>query len=901
MVAWKSTSPSSLRRRLLAPAIASVLVATTFSVTTSAAPAAPPGAAGAQPRTAEPDTWLDRSLPAARRARALVRQMSLEQKVATIDQNSGTGVPELGVPPIRSIDGCCGVTGTVDTTAMPTGIALASTFSPAMARSYGRAIGEEAYELGFNSLAGPTMDLLKTPFNGRMWESYGEDPLLSGSLTTAQVNGEETNDVWAIPKHYNLNNQETRRGHVSARVSERTLNEVYARPWEMVVKGAQPGAVMCSFNRVNGVFACSNRSLLRDTLKGRFGLDGYVTSDFDAGHGFGDYEAGLDVSGPTETYAGAALVEAVRNGVVPGARVTDAAFRVLYTMIESGVYDNPPPGAFTVPAPGQAALDQEVLGQHNAVAAHVGDASAVLLKNSGSALPLAAGRLGSLAVIGADADHYIAGGGAGAVANPAELTTIVEGLTDRAEGVDVSYAAGVDSAGLGDTMPGPAPVASDSLTPDTGSGNGLRGQYWLNPESAGAPFSTRVDTQVNLRSGIGADFSSTSRVTGIGSPLNLTRGMSARWTGTLTAPAAGTYQLSLSHLGSARLFLDGEEVIDDAGTTYGTQSVSVSLTEGQDVAVRIDYVADAPNQFNGGLNDQAGPMIRFGWTLPEGTLAPRMQTAVDLAEDSDVAVVVVRDYTSEGSDRGTLTLPQDQDRLVRAVAAANPRTIVVVATSGPVLMPWLADVPAVLQLWYGGQVQGRTVARTLFGDVNPSGRLPVTFPATEAQVNRIGAENPFRHLAIIRPTDRYEEGVFVGYKGYDRAGIKPLFPFGHGLSYTRYRYSKLQLRSTGRGPSAAVVARFQVRNVGSRDGTEVAQVYTGKLPGAQSPKRALAGFTRIKLEAGASKTVRVRLDKRALQSWKAGRDRWVTARGNYTVSVGSSSRSLQLSKRVRVR
>ncbi len=901
MVSSKSVSMSSSLRRLLAPAVATGLLVAGLSVTSGTpASAAPPPAQVRQGPAQADEPWLDREQPAARRARALLSRMTLAQKVATIDQNSGTGVPALDVPPIRSIDGCCGVTGTVPTTAMPAGIALASTFGPAQARSYGRAIGEEAYKTGFNSIAGPTMDLLKTPFNGRMWESFGEDPLLNGALATAQVNGEESNDVWAIPKHYNLNNQETRRGHVNAQVGERALNEVYTRPWEMMVQHAKPGAVMCSFNRVNGRYACSNARLMRNTLKGRLGLDGYITSDFDAGHGFGDYAAGLDVSGPTETWAGAALVEAVRNGVVPRSRVNDAAFRVLYTMIESGVYDNPPPGATTVPAPPQPTIDQATLDEHDGLAARIGAASAVLLKNQGQALPLAADDLDSLAVIGADADYYIAGGGAGAVANPANLTTIVDGITARASGVDVSYSAGVDSPGLGDTMPGPAPVPSGSLAPDTGSGDGLRGQYWTNPTFAGAPFATRVDTQVNIRTGIGSDFSSTSRVSGIGSPLNLAP-MSARWTGTITAPADGTYRLSLSHLGTARLYVDGELLIDDPGSTYGTQDTAVEMTAGEARDVRIEYVADVANQFNGGLNDQAGPMIRFGWTMPDDALAPRMERAVAAAEDADVAVVVVRDYTSEGSDRGTLTLPQDQDRLVRAVAAANPRTVVVLATSGPVLMPWLADVPAAVQVWYGGQAQGRTVASTLFGDVNPSGKLPVTFPATEAQVDRIGARNPFRHLNIVNPTDRYEEGVFVGYKGYDKAGLRPLFPFGHGLSYTQFRYGNLQLRSTGRGQRAAVVATFRVRNVGSRAGTEIAQVYTGKLPRVTSPRRSLAGFARVQLEPGAATTVRVRLDRRALQSWKPRRDAWVTARGGRSISVGTSSRDISLTKRVRVR
>ena len=735
-----------------------------------------------------------------------------------------------------------------------------------------------------------------------MWETYGEDTLLTGKMATAQIQGEQASDVWAIPKHYNLNNQETRRGHVSSQVDERTFNEVYSLPWERLISEAQPGGVMCSFNRINTVYGCSDANLLQKTLKDRLGFKGYVTSDFDAGHGFGDYQAGLDVSGPTETYAGAALVAAVRNGTVPEARVTDAAYRVLYTMIQTGVYDNPPPGAFTVPTPAQPALDTQTLGRGNASAAEVGDSTAVLLKNDDAALPLdgnAATR--SMAVIGPDADYYVGGGGAGAVTTPNTVTTILDGLRKRAasEGISTTYASGVDSLGLADTLPGPAPVASSALRPANGTGDqGLVGQYWLNRSFQGTPTATRTDTQVNLRSGIGADFSSTSRVSGLGFPL-IVAGFAARWTGTLTAPTTGSYELSLGHLGTAKLFLDGQQLISDPGTTWGTQKVTVPMVAGQARTIRIDYTTDAPNQFDGGLNDQAGPMIRFGWTLPTAAQPTRIQQAVAAARSADVAVVVARDYTSEASDRGSLTLPQDQDRLIEAVAAVNPRTVVVLATSGPVLMPWLSKVDAVLESWYGGQAQGRTVSRTLFGDVNPSGKLPVTFPASEAQVDQVGARNPFRQINTPNPVESYDEGVLIGYKGYDKAGITPLFPFGHGLSYTSFRYWGLKLRSTGRGQKANVVATFRVRNAGDTAGTAVPQVYTGKLPKVTSPKRALAGFTRVQLEPGAAKTVRVRLDRRSLQSWKGGR--WVTARGARTISVGESSRDIALNGRVRVR
>nr|WP_255668949.1 beta-glucosidase [Aeromicrobium duanguangcaii] len=889
--------PLARSRRVFARRPRAVVCALAVATLTASAVLVAPAAGAAAPRAAaaEPQ-WLDQGRSADERASALVGQLSLVQKVTVIDQNSGTGVPQFGIPPIRSIDGCCGITGTVPTTAMPVGIALASSFSNEFAREYGQVLGREGWLTGFNSVAGPTMDLTRTPFNGRMWESFGEDVHLNGMMAAGQVAGEQEQDVWAIPKHYNLNLQETRRGHVSSQVDERTLHEVYLAPWERMVRDSSPGAVMCSFNRINDVYGCSNAELLQRNLKDRIGFRGYVTSDFDAFHGFGDYAAGLDVSGPTETYAGAALVEAVHDGVVSETRVTDAAFRVLRTMIETGVYDNPPPGALTVPTPPQPRIAQDVLGRHNAIAARIGDATSVLLKNAGGALPLTDDG-GQMALIGPDADYYIAGGGAGAVTVPNDVTTVLEALQDRAGENDmtVSYSAGTDSLGLGDTLPGPAPVPSAVLSPNDGSDDaGLAGEYFANRTFQGTPTATRNDTQINIRSGIGADFSTTSRDAGIGAPF-YAAGFAGRWTGQLTAPTTGEYELSLSHLGTARLWIDDEQLISDPAQTYSTQTATVSLTAGEPVDVRIEYVTDAPEQFNGGLNDQPGPMLRFGWTPPAGAQPERIQAAVAAAQNADVAVVVARDYTSEGSDRGTLTLPQDQNRLISAVAAANPRTVVVLATSGPVLMPWLDDVDAVLETWYGGQVQGRTVARTLFGDVNPSGKLPVTFPASQDQVDEIGAENPFRQINEINPVQEFTEGVFLGYKAYDRADLTPLFPFGHGLSYTSFRYSGLKVQPTASG----LTATFTVTNTGSRKGTEAAQVYAGRPAPTQvdMPERSLVGFKRVTLDPGESASVSVPVSTRDLSYWSTADDNWRLPSGARAIEVGASSRDIRLTAR----
>ena len=338
-------------------------------------------------------------------------------------------------------------------------------------------------------------------------------------------------------------------------------------------------------------------------------------------------------------------------------------------------------------------------------------------------------------------------------------------------------------------------------------------------------------------------------------------------------------------------------MISDAGAVYGTQEVTVDLTAGQPAAVRVEYVTDAPDQFHGGMNDQSGAMLRLGWTPPEEALSPAIREAVDLAATSSVAVVVARDYTGEAADRGSLTLPQDQDRLIAEVAKVNPNTIVVLATSGPVTMPWIDEVPAVMEAWYTGQGQGTALAGILYGDINPSGKLPVTFPASDAQAVEVGVPNPFGLTGQVSPLVSYDEGVFIGYRAYATQNATPLFPFGHGLSYTTFDYLNIDVPAAAaagaEGPDATV--SVQVRNTGARAGEETVQVYVGQLPGAvPTPARQLAGYGSLTLTPGATGSVDVALDPRSLQYWDVTADAWVTPSGDVPLYVGSSVEDSQL-------
>jgi beta-glucosidase len=854
------------------------------------------------------ESWRDQSLSPDQRARALVDAMTLDQKVTLFAPDPGEPIPELGIPPRRESDGCCGVnTSATPTTSFPAGLSTAATFDQSLATEWGDGIGLEARLTGQSGITSPSLDLMRNPTNGRGWESFGEDPLLQGRMGAGTIRGVQRNNVYSLAKHYTLNDQETKRGSVDEQVDERTLNELYVRPWEIVAAQQPPGAVMCAFPNVNGTKACSNQHLLSEILKGRLGFKGFVSSDYNACPGVESFLAGTDVCGPAGgPFSGADLKALVQSGQLPVSRFDDMVFRVLRSFFAVGLYDNPPPGAFT--GEQNQTLPEAVLDRDEDIARRVAREGTVLLKNDRGALPLSSAGLDSVAVIGSDADWRIDGGGASSVPSPSpgHVTTILDGIRQRAgNGVDVTYARGTDPVRMGDTIPGlMEPVPSDVLTPAGGAtgAHGMFAEYFDNPAFGGAPFLARVEDQVNQRSGLSADLLGTQQTPGLPFALLFNPAQSRRYTGTLTPTQTGDYTLAMSHLGTVRLFVNGDELIDDPGTQDTTSTATLPLVAGRPYAIRIEYVPDAPNTFAGSLNDAPFPMIRFDWTPPSDAAVPGIQQAAEAAAGADVAVVVARDYIGEQADRGTLRLGQSQDRLIRAVAAANPRTIVVLATSGPVLMPWLRDVAAVLEAWYPGEAQGAAVADLLFGDHSPSGKLPVTFPATDEQPEQIGIPIPFRQITNASPTAAHDEGVFVGYRGYEQHNVKPLFPFGHGLSYTTFDLSDLQLENPRVDQSGGPVRNGQVRvlvsNTGERAGTETVQVYSGRLPtGVATPPKQLIGWGRVTLGPGGERYVTVPIDiagsEHPLAYFDPGSERWVTPTGDVAIYVGSSSSDIR--------
>ncbi|MEA2330890.1 MAG: beta-glucosidase [Thermoleophilaceae bacterium] len=842
------------------------------------------------------------------RANAIVAGMTTEEKVdlATGQLNNfygffNNGEERVGIPAQTMADGPVGVrianpNADRRTTRFPSGTAMGATFDRALLRLVGETLGNEAFHTGHNVLLAPSVDIARTPLWGRTFEGFGEDPLLSGEIGAAYIAGVQTNPVMATIKHFAVNDQETSRFTISSQVDDRTLHEIYTKPYEIGVREASPGAAMCSFNRLNEVAACEN-PLMNTLLKGEYGHRGFTMSDYNATPStVRAANSGLDQEQPGDQGPGSAnfgerLLAAVDAGDVSMTRLDDMARRQLRPMIGLGLFDNP------VQAD---RFDEQAHGQ---VARRVAQEGTVLLKNERRTLPFRLGaRLRSIAVIGPDADNASAqGGGSATIANATYEVSPLEGIRRRAgSGTRVTYAAGTDGISEGDLLPGPAPVPSTILRPDGGQpgDRGLHAQFWPNTSFAGAPGLDLVDPNVNVNwgfqnfSGFNAASPKATSSQAVTGNTSLLGDLSARWTGELIPPATADYRLGLTSRGTARLFIDGALVLENTSDAVTTQSVPVSLRAGEPRSVRIEYSAPAFSMFQGG-------QVRFFWDHDDSVMAPAMRDAVADARAADAAVVVVRDYETEGgsrqADRPHLNLPKEQDQLIRRVARANPNTVVVITTGGVTKTSnWEEDVRAILQAWYPGQEQGNAIADIVFGDVNPSGKLPATIPNDESQVPPIDLDQVAEH----------PEGVFVGYRGFQQRGDTPSYPFGHGLSYSTFGYRLLRVADGAPGtPQGDVRVSFRLRNRSRRAGAEVAQVYIGRLPtrSVSTPPRQLAGFQKVQLAGHEARRVTVTIPRRSLSYWDSGAQHWVTPSGNLPVYVGGSSEDTALAGVINVR
>jgi beta-glucosidase len=705
--------------------------------------------------------WSDPSLSPDRRADLVMQRMTLEEKLGLVHgagmtqlgpgdpsiarSNGGAGfvpgIPRLGLPDLNMSDSAVGIANTGQegryATALPSALALASSWNEKLALEYGSLIGAELADQGFNVSLGGGVNLARDPRDGRIFEFLGEDPILAGNMDARIVEGIQSHHIIGDVKHFAVNDQETGRDSADAIIGQQALRETDLLAFRIAIRDAHPGMVMCAYNLVNGIYSCQNRYLLEGVLKGDWGFKGWVISDWGGTHStvWGAL-AGLDMEMPGGRYFGKDLAQAVESGRVPMARLNDMVHRILRTEFAAGIIDHP----------NRRAVPDIFRGF--AIAQRVEEESAVLLKNSG-VLPLDPDRVTSIAIIGSHADVAVLSGGGSSQVNP----------------------------------PG---------------GNAVR------------------DTS---RSGAQMDLLVRTSIWDPSSPLRAIK----------------------AHARTARVTYD----------------------PGLDVA-----------------------------------------SAAATAEAAQVAIVFVHQHMTEGFDARSLQLPGGQNQLVAAVAAANPRTIVVLETGGPVAMPWVGQVAGILEAWYPGIRGGPAIANLLFGTANPSGKLAITFPRSDYQLPHPAIPAPPRPqtpLEVILRTGppfdvRYTEGLDVGYKWFDTRNLQPLFPFGYGLSYSKFAYSSL----TTIMRSGKLYVRFSLRNVSSRAGAEIAEIYLSFPDNSGEPPKRLVGWTRVGVNTGESKTVSLTIDPLYLSVFDTRSDRWRIHPGLYKVLVGPSSRNLPLSASLRL-
>jgi beta-glucosidase len=802
------------------------------------------------------------------RVEAILSKMTLEQKIDMIggqDDFYIRAYPELGLPRLRMADGPLGVRHGGPSTTMAGGISLAASWDPALAAEVGTQIARDARAKGVHFMLGPAFNIYRAPMNGRNFEYMGEDPYLASQIAVGYIEGMQSQGVSATAKHFMGNNSDYDRHNTDSIIDERTMREIYLPAFEASVKQGHVRAVMDSYNLTNGSHMTQNAHLNIDILKKEWGFDGILMSDWTSTYdAVGAANGGLDLEMPSGKFLNREkLLPAIRNGQVSVATIDDKVRRILRVAIQFGWLDHE-----------QTDL---TISRYNRegdqVALQAAREGAVLLKNDGNVLPLKKDAVKSILVVGPDAYPAVPVGGGSARVVSFEAVSFLQGISDYVgNSAQVFYSPGIP------TVQEMAAVKSFS-TDATGGTPGFKAEHFTNPDLQGAPLFTRTEERVDF-----------------GPPPSKRalpgEALSSRWTGYYRPAAAGRYVLFVSSTGEDggfyRAYVDDKLVLDDwtiSKEILGSATLSFDATPHK---VVLEHH---------GQSDWLGGRLHMGITREGAFVLP---DARKLAAKADVVVVAVGfnpQSESEGADR-TFRLPPGQDELIQEMAAANKNTIVVVTSGGGVDMnAWIDRVPALLEAWYPGQEGGKAAAEIMFGDVNPSGRLPATF-------ERRWEDNPVHdsyYPAAGSNRVVYKEGVFVGYRGYEHNGTKPVFPFGYGLSYTSFTYGNLvvkpvdvNIKSDGYSAPLYQVS-CDVTNTGTRAGADVAQVYVAE-PHSKVPRPAkeLKGFARINLKPGETKTATVILDGRAFSYYDGDAKKWRADPGEFQILVGRSSQDIQL-------
>jgi len=795
-----------------------------------------------------------------RRVDAMLAKLTLEQKIDLIGGEEWMfirAVPEIGLPRLKMSDGPMGVRSWGTTSGYAAGIGLAASWDTELAQRLGAAIGQDARARGVNFLLGPGVNIYRAPVNGRNFEYYGEDPYLAGRIAVHYIQGVQSQGVVATVKHYAGNNSEYDRHNVNSVIDERTLREIYLPAFEAAVKEGHVGAVMDSYNLLNGEHATQNAFLNTKVLKEDWGFRGILMSDWFATYdGVAAANSGLDLEMPFGMFMNrGTLLPAVQSGKISAATIDDKVRRILRVALEYGWLDR----------------DQTDLGiplysqQSRQTALESAEEGIVLLKNEGHLLPLDRHHIHSIAMIGPNAYPAVTSAGGSAEISAFAPVSLLTGLSDAlGTGTKVLWNRGVRD--VLDIF-----RETSFATDESGAKRGLQQEDFSNERFEGQPAQVRTVSNLDRWSG--------SRW----SP-NAKNNRGVRWTGYYIPKTSGAQRFIAVAAGhdAYRLYVDNKLVLEQPSREgQAPRAVDIDCPAGKPVAVRFEYLTETEV-----IN------ARLGVVPVEEMLQPEAKKIAAMADFAVVSVGFDLETESEGFDR-TYRLPPGQDELIKAVLAANPHTIVVVTAGGSVdTSRWLDKTPALLQTWYGGQEAGRALAEVLLGKLNPSGKLPISW-------ERGIEDNPAYPNYDEAPGSKdvtYKEGVFLGYRHYDRSQTKPLFPFGFGLSYTTFAVSNLSVAPAVAKTEGAITVSFDVRNAGQRAGSEVAQVYVGELsPKVPRPVKELKGFQRVTLAPGETKHVSIALDRRAFAYWDVSSKDWkVDSEGKFVIYIGDSSVDLPL-------
>ncbi len=789
-----------------------------------------------------------------KRAEDLLKQMTLEEKIDYIGGYNAffiRAIPRLGIPQIRMADGPQGVRNNTMSTLYPSGITTTSTWNRDLMYKVGEGIGLDCRARGVNIILGPGVNIYRYPLCGRNFEYFGEDPYLASETAVQYIKGVQDQHVMATIKHFAANNQEFDRHHTSSDIDVRTLHEVYLPTFRKAVQKANVGAVMDGYHLINGVHASENKYLNIDVLRNMWGFKGILMSDWVSVYSaVGPANGGLDLEmpgGDNMNYKN--LIGPIKNGIVTEKTIDEKVRHILQTLIAFGFLDRP--------------QQDNTVPEHNPytenIALEIAKEAIVLLKNENNVLPLK----GKTLVLGPNANEAPTGGGSGLV-NPYKTVSLYNGMKNVAKKNQVDFMVDPNlSADL--TQFGEFYVSKGSAV------KGFKGQYFLNKTLSGNPEFERIDTTINFNWFEGGPKA--------GFPVD---NFSTRWTGVFRPKTTGKYKIRLACDDGYRMFFDGKEVIS-FWSDHGMENrdIVVSVEAKKEYPVVIEYYESGSD---------AGAVLSYS-KFNDENLDEKLKGVKNIV----VNVGFNSNLESEGFDR-RYKIPQEQLDLIDRLSKTGKNLIVVLNAGGSVEMEsWKDKAKAIVMAWYPGQMGGQALAEILTGKISPSGKLPISI---EKKLEDNPAHDFYYPLdpKAIHKRVQYGEGIFGGYKGYDRSGVEPLFPFGFGLSYSTFDYSNLKLEKLG---GNKVKVSFTIKNTGKVDAAEAAQIYVGDVEASvPRPKKELKGFEKVQLKKGESKEVSVVLDDEAFSFFDVNTNKFVVEPGEFNIMIGSSSKDIRLSDKV---